>query len=207
MRIPRWSLFVPSAVLACSCLPPEPICSRIDKTGALFVGDFISSNDDRTGTFSQTTLERVRVVEIFKGLPTDIKEVWIDPSSGISCYDAHEPGKRYLFSGSSHGVHPEFKVEFKNYPGENKPAPAGFDSKTAFLVSTGSRTGTRLAEGADEELAFLRRWKQGQSTPRIFGFLHQVHNQDLSQIPSRMAVPSATPVAGAFVFPTNDAGP
>lgn len=79
---------------ACSCGPPQPICTRVDKAGVLFVGDVLSSSDDHTGTFAQFTLERVRVVEIFKGLPEGTKEVWVNPGSGTSCYAELPVGKR-----------------------------------------------------------------------------------------------------------------
>src|SRR5579859_956889 len=112
-------------VEACSCGPSMPICTRIDQSTVLFIGDILNSNDDHTGTFAQLTLERVRVVEVFKGLPEGTKEVWLNPGSGTSCYGELSVGKRYLIDGLNVGkVSPEIADQSRNYRGDLKPLPA-----------------------------------------------------------------------------------
>src|SRR3979411_1653389 len=90
------ALFALRLALGCSCGPKTPVCTRINGPGVYFLGDMLSSNDDGTGTFGQLTLERFKVIEVFKGLPPDVKEVWVNPASMTSCYSPHSLGKRYL---------------------------------------------------------------------------------------------------------------
>src|SRR5436189_5328067 len=91
-------LFACRLSLGCSCGPPTPVCSRIDSIAVFFLGDLISSNDDGKGTFAQLTLEHFKVIEIFKGLPEDATEVWVDPGSMTSCYSPNQVGQRYLIA-------------------------------------------------------------------------------------------------------------
>lgn len=141
----------------------------------LFVGDVLDSNDDRTGTFSQLTLERVRVVEIFKGLPNGTEEVWLNPSSGTSCYAALPVGRRYLIDGFNvTKVSPDIADQSRNYKGDRKPLPAGFDPATALVVSTSGCGRSALAEPQNEDLSFLQAYKANRWQPRVSGFVDQV---------------------------------
>jgi len=160
--------------LACSCVGNlPPLCSRIDKIGVAFLGEILSSNDDGTGTFGQLTLERVRVIEVYKGLPDGIAEAWIDPGSMTSCYGPHQVGKRYLIIGQAGQAPADLANHSVNYRGEKKPLPYGFDPATSRVVSSMACDGSRIAGDADDEIAFLRSWKAGKYTPRVLGQLYE----------------------------------
>jgi len=160
---------------ACEC-HLDPACSYVSRSDIIFVGKVTYSNDDGSGTFVQATPIRFEVEEAFKGLPPDVHEVWIDPGSFTSCYAEYPVGKRYLVFASS-------KLDFSNLvamtivngPRGLKPSPPGFDPNhppTVYLANECSGTREVSANTEDyvaSDLAFLRAWKKGQSTTRVYG--------------------------------------
>jgi hypothetical protein len=166
-------LFACRLSLGCSCGPQTPVCSRIDSIGVFFLGDVISSNDDGTGTYAQLTLEHFKVIEMFKGLPDDATEVWVNPGSMTSCYGTHQVGKRYLIAAFSVTISPDLANRSVNYRGEKKSLPQGFDPKTSLVVTSGACLDSAIAAKSDEDIAFLRAWKKGNSSTRILGQLNE----------------------------------
>jgi len=73
--------------LACSCASYEPVkaCQIYQRTSVIFRGRVIDTNHDPSAGSGQMTLYRFKVLEAFKGLPPNTKEVFIDPGSGTSC--------------------------------------------------------------------------------------------------------------------------
>ena len=141
----------------------------------LFIGDIIESNDDHTGTFSQLALERVRVVKIFKGLPEGTQEVWVNPGSGTSCYGELPAGKRYLIDGADVGkLIPEIANQSRNYRGERKPLPAGFDPTSALVVSMAMCGRSALATPENQDVQFLEAYKGRYWQPRVSGVVDQL---------------------------------
>jgi hypothetical protein len=173
LKLTALLLFACRLSLACSCGPTTPICSRIDSIGVFFLGDLISSNDDGTGTFAQSTLEHFKVIEIFKGLPEDATEVWVDPGSMTSCYSPHQAGTRYLIAAFRVVTSPDLENRSVNYRGEKKPLPQGFDPKTSLVVMSGGCLSSAIAAKSGEDIAFLRAWRKGASTSRILGQLNE----------------------------------
>jgi hypothetical protein len=177
-----------SLSLGCSCEPPTPICSRIERIGVFFLGEVISSNDDGTGTFAQLTLERFKVIEIFKGLADGTKEVWVDPGSMTSCYSPHQTGKRYLMAGLAITAAPDVANRSVNYRGERKPLPNGFDPATSKIVHSSECLRSSLAANSEGDIAFLRAWKRGTSPTNILG---QVSLSPFSEARRRLPVTDA----------------
>jgi hypothetical protein len=86
------------AAWACSCLIYEPTraCEIRHSATTIFKGRVLDTNATVDGGFNTWALYRFRVDEIFKGLPAETKEVFIDPGSGTSCMTAFQLGQDYL---------------------------------------------------------------------------------------------------------------
>jgi hypothetical protein len=147
--------------LACSCASYEPVkaCQIYQRTPVIFRGRVIDHNDDRTAGFGQMTLYRFKVLEAFKGLPPDTKEVFIDPASMTSCYTQFALDRDYLvYTG---GTQPEptavtvLRGAQPNSP--VKPIPAAWKGLERLPVYTvGGCSPTRTVGENDADLAFLR---------------------------------------------------
>jgi hypothetical protein len=162
MRVSR-CIFGLTAVpaLACSCGSYEPVkaCEMIDRAPVIFRGRAIDTNHDPTAGFDQATLYRFSVVESFKGLPANVKEVFIDPASFTSCYRDFAFDRDYLvytgralsnFAGMSIvGRHPP------NSPGKQNPAAwRGLEDLRVYVVD--GCNPTRAVDRDDPNLAYLR---------------------------------------------------
>src|SRR2546429_7328241 len=91
-------------VLPCSCGSYEPVkaCQIYQRTPVIFRGRVIDHNHDPTAGFGQMTLYRFKVLEAFKGLSPETKEVFINPASMTSCYTEFALDHDYLvFTGGS----------------------------------------------------------------------------------------------------------
>jgi hypothetical protein len=156
--------------LACSCGSYEPAkaCQISQSTPVIFRGRVIDDNDDRTAGFGQMTLYRFRVLEVFKGLPPDTKEVFIDPASMTSCYTQFDLDHDYLvYTG---GTQPApaavtvLGVRQPNLPRKQMPAAwKGLEQLPVYLV--GGCSPTRVVEDRDADLAYLRSYAKGSLQP------------------------------------------
>ena len=158
---------------ACDCGAPAPACAYVSAAPVVFVGTPVFSNDDGSGTFLQQTLYRFTVDEIFKGLPEDTKEVWVDPGSYTSCYAEYKLGVKLLVFASETRFVPVDTAAMtiaKPTTAKKKPLPPGFDPKMPVYYAP-ECSGTRMAVSADADIAWLRLWKKGDSQTRIQGIV------------------------------------
>lgn len=162
-----FSSFVGSA---CDCVAPGPACAYVTTAPVVFVGTPVYTNDDQSGTFLQQTLYKFEVEEVFKGLPDGTKEVWIDPGSFTSCYAEYRLGAKLLVFASKHsGESGDSTAMTVAAPGKKtKPLPPGFDRKMPVYYAP-ECNGTRPAELAAADIAWLRSWKKGKTRARLYG--------------------------------------
>jgi hypothetical protein len=73
---------VPS--FGCDCGPPGHASQYVSEASIVFVGKVVFTNDDGSGTFIQKTLVHFEVEEAFKGLGSQMHDVWVDmrPNAG-----------------------------------------------------------------------------------------------------------------------------
>jgi hypothetical protein len=157
---------------SCECGAPGPACAYISAAPVVFVGTPIFSNDDGSGTFRQQTLYKFTVDEIFKGLPEGTKAVWVDPGSYTSCYAEYKLGVKLLvFASAGRFVPADTAAMTTAAPsGKKKPLPPGFDPEMAVYYVP-ECTGTREADFAGDDIAWLRSWKKGDTRTRIQGIV------------------------------------
>jgi hypothetical protein len=156
--------------MACSCGPQAyaPLCQRIDKVKVLFIGTAVETGDNNDGFIKGGLWYRFRVEEPFKGLDPGVREVVVDPASGTSCQEEFTVGKRYLISsyGNTLANQQAAAVTVGGFPQSEGPQrPAG------PLVVTGVCSGSRPAEGAAEEINFIRQYRLAPAPSSIFGFV------------------------------------
>jgi hypothetical protein len=158
-----------STGFSCSCGTPGPACSYVSTADLVFVGTPVYTNDDGSGKFTQETLYRFAVNEIFKGLTSESKEVWIDPGSFTSCYADYQLGKKYLVFANKQAVAPvdSSAMTFDSVR-NSKHVPSGFKSGTPVYYAP-ECNGTRLAETAAKDIEWLRAWRREETTTTILG--------------------------------------
>ena len=171
------ALGAPPCALSCDCRGPKPACAYV-AADAIFLGRVSFTNDDGSGTFAQATLVRFDVEEQFKGVPTDIRQTWVDPGSFTSCYENYKLGERYLIfarkvkppNGSS------AVTIMRERGGHRKPIPGAFNSANPpTLYYAPECSGSRPADSfphLDRDLAVLRAYRAGASLPRVLGNVH-----------------------------------
>lgn len=176
------STVMPGLACTCSSYEPAKACAIFHTTPVIFSGRVIDHNDDKTGGFRQITLYRFKVLEIFKGLPSGTKEVFIDPGSMTSCYTTFKSDADYLvYTGYSQPV--MAVTVLKNYqPTSNtKQMPAAWKGlERVPIYDVGVCSPTRTIRGNDPDVAFLRSiskygavgngWIEGRALQNI-GFL------------------------------------
>ena len=155
-----------SPAAACSCSPfaAMPLCQRIDAAKVLFVGTALETNEDYSFGIKSGTWYRFSVEEALKGVDPSVKEVIVDPSSGSSCYEEFEVGKRYLVS-SDGSLLKDQQVAAISIIGSSRngdqPRPTG------PVVVTGVCSGSRPVEYAKEDLDFIRQYITAPQPGRI----------------------------------------
>jgi len=191
---------------ACECGTPGPACAYVSATPVGFVGTPVFTDDDGSGTFVQRTLYKFTVDEIFKGLPEGTKEVWVDPGSYTSCYAEYKLGVKLLVFASEGRIFPTDTAAMTatKPTSKNKPLPPGFDSKMPVYFAP-ECSGTREADAASAEIAWLQSWKRGESRARIQGVVLDSFKWPLAGVKvvakgesGRLA--TITDAAGAFSF-------
>jgi len=167
------------------------------------VGDVLDSNDDGSGHFSQTTLQRVRVVEVFKGVPDDVEEIWVDPGSMSSCYAPLTVGRRWLIEA---GPARQFKDEQFLMQPPRKPWPVGFRLGASWVVSAPMCGNSAVVENAGDDLEFLRAQQAGKWKSRVIGRLEQSKSTQYGGPGLENAQIRVTGAAGTRVAMTDAAG-
>lgn len=135
--------------------------------GTVFVGKVVFTDDDGSGKFTQHTLVHFEVEESFKGLKSDVHDVWIDPGSCTSCYAEYKFGERYLAFAYGGSLLPKDSsaMSASSNGCKVKPLPAAFDLKNPPKVysapeCSGTRQIVRETESAvAKEIGWLRNYK------------------------------------------------
>jgi Carboxypeptidase regulatory-like domain len=163
-------LLAASPSFPCDCGAPSPACAYIAHAAVVFVGTPVYTNEDHSGTFNQQTLYRFHVEEIFKGLPEGTTEVWVDPGSFTSCYAEYELGLKLLvFASKGQFSFSDSTAMTVVTPRRNsKPLPPGFNPKMPVYYAP-ECNGTRGADLAGKEIAWLRLWEQGRTLTEFRG--------------------------------------
>lgn len=184
----------------CSCGPTAggPACSLVGSSDVIFTGRVAYSNDNGSGQFAQGTLVRFAVEEVFKGLPAGTTEVWIDPGSYTSCYAIYKVGYRYVMFASDPAKGGSASIVAmtvgRNQGQQQKPVPPGFDIRHPPKIYVSAEChGSRLAEYAEGDVQWLRAWKAGTTTTRIYGRI--LEHYDMYFLPPR----DEPPLAGVTV--------
>jgi hypothetical protein len=159
-----------ATALGCSCRAPDPSCAYVERASAVFVGTPVYTNDDPKKGFVQGTLYKFEVREVFKGLPEETREVWIDPGSYTSCYANYELGRELLVFAYRLEVtrNDSAAMTVAEHSPEEKPPPPGFDPNTPVYLAP-ECSGTRDAASAREDIEWLREWRAGRTRTRISG--------------------------------------
>jgi hypothetical protein len=157
------------AGFSCSCGIPGAACSYVSTSDVVFIGTPVYTNDDGSGKFTQETLYRFAVEEIFKGLAPESKEVWIDPGSFTSCYADYPLGKKFLVFANKQAIAPVDSPAMTFDSVKNsKHLPSGFKLGTPVYYAP-ECSGTRPAETAAKDIQWLGAWRRGETTTTILG--------------------------------------
>jgi hypothetical protein len=73
---------------------------------------------------------RFDIEERFKGVASELHQIWVDPGSFTSCYEDYRMGERYLIFATRRAESPNDTVAMtvmRNGDGQSKPVPPGFD--------------------------------------------------------------------------------
>ena len=187
----RWLLAV-GVAWGCSCAGDAPVCERFPKAPVVFTGKVLWGNDDGSGKFTQATLYRVRVEEVFRGLGTEEREVLIDPGSYTSCYREYRVGESYLFFAGTRGEVAATTVMRGNGPA--KVLPAGIEKLKVYESAICS--GSKLLAQAGGDVAWIRSSMRGETKTRVYGaaYQHRLFSE---------ADPGDVPLEGAKVVLTD----
>jgi hypothetical protein len=168
------ALSIPTPIWSCSCGAPKPACAYL-AADAIFLGRVAFTNDDGSGKFTQATLVRFDIEERFKGVTSDINQIWVDPGSNTSCYENYKLGERYLIFGRKTQFQSDSAaITIMPYShGKRKPLPRGFDpDKPPTVYYAPECAGSRPADDFphfDQDLALLRAYRAGTVLPRVLG--------------------------------------
>jgi hypothetical protein len=192
--------------LACSCASYEKVlaCEIFHKAPIIFRGRVVDHNHDPRLGFVQWTLYRFRIEEMFKGLPSSVKEVFIDPASFTSCYGEFHSNADYLiYTGGQESLE-TFSTYYsrvksvKNRDGSVKPLPDAWKDLgdvPVFPVGLCSPSGT--IQDDDPDLTYLRLASQGKLSAS--GSIQGIAAQNAG---SAFLFGDHLPVAGATITAT-----
>ena len=189
--------------LGCSCGKSAslPVCHRLGDTPVLFLGKPVEIVDHEYNS-RRGPWYRFAVEEVYKGFPSDIKEAMVDPDNFTTCTISFRVGKRYLIAGIR----------------GSRPVPAK-ETESETIIYTGQCWGSREAEHAADDIAFLRQFARSPQPARIFGSV-RVHADEhywygdhppLSGVRIQIAGPSGvvsitTGTDGDYVLPEVNPG-
>jgi carboxypeptidase family protein len=198
---PILTFIFPAGLVACNCGPGTwaPACETFYAARAVFLGTVLDHNDDGSGKFTQWTGYLVRVDEVFRGLDSSDKEVFIDPGSFTSCYTHYSINKQYLFvvGGQTNFLAMSVITEGRT----SKTFPARWESKKDLRVySSPGCSSTRDSTDAVADVSWLRARAKGETKTRVYGLALQ--NYDAFYRPPRLEVDM--PLIGARITLTGD---
>jgi len=167
------SLFFCFGAESCDCDQGMLECS-FAAAQIVFKGRVDYDNDDGNGSFVQRTLIGFKVSEVFKGLPSSVDHLWVDPGSFTSCYAEYRWGQEYLvFAYSGVAMPTGTSLMTLAQPGSRvRQLPPEFVSGNSPPVYFAPECmGTRPADYPDfnNDLALVRRYAAGTPIPRIVG--------------------------------------
>ncbi len=159
---------------ACDCGLPGPACAYVAHAKVVFIGTVTFTDHDPALGLRQRTFVRFTVEQAFKGLPSGVHDVWIDPGSFTSCYAEYPVGTRLLVFGYGGMQILSDTAMVSTLPGELKPKPLPVGmSPTTIVYSAPECSGTREMDNRDSgmnaDLIYLRQFKAGTAAPEIRG--------------------------------------
>jgi hypothetical protein len=212
---------------ACDCGPAGPACAYVGRAAVVFIGTVEFTDHDPSLGVRQSTHVGFKVEEGFKGVPSDVRTIWIDPGSFTSCYAEYHVGERLLVFAYGGRTMPQDASMMSVVPGQlkPKPVPPGMNQGAQTLVySAPECSGTRLADahdrGLDLDIDYLRQFGAGAATLSvrgrvtedsgfgIFGLdpLPGLSGAAVSLTGSGIARSTITDQDGYYVFPNTPAG-
>jgi len=166
----------PLRLSACDCGPAGPACAYVGRASVAFVGTVTFTDHDPTMGLRQRTFVRFHIEEVFKGVSSDVPDVWVDPGSFTSCYAEYHVGERLLVFGYGGLAMPPDTAAMSVVPGQVKPKPLPevLHSKMPTLVYLAPEcSGTRQLDPRDRriglDLEYLRQFKAGTAGTSVRG--------------------------------------
>jgi Carboxypeptidase regulatory-like domain len=180
LRLIARCLFAALAVISvqkaigCECAASN-ICEKVLEVPVIFLGEVIEGGLEpgRDAWDAATSSARLRVVERFKGLPKDAKEVVVQLNfmPGMCSSVPYRKGEQTLVF-------------------------AARDDEEG-LLGDGPCTDSQFAKDVPDELAYVRRYFKGQTSPTIWGRI--AANETASLVDFVLDVDKAQPMEGARV--------
>jgi hypothetical protein len=187
MRLAAGLFLVSSLLRGLTCGDDAPACERYPGARAVFTGTVLRGSDHADGNFQRGTLFLVRVVEVFKGLRLDQREVVVDPRS----YSQYQLGAVHLFYGGQEL--PASEVQRDGHPG---PWPNVWVEKRKLKVyPVATCGGSKEVARAGEDLRWIRRALLEKQATRVFGATYQLY----ASIATSVKAGSNVPLEGATV--------
>jgi hypothetical protein len=123
---------------ACICGSAEfaPACQRISTSEVVFIGENLE--------FTPGKWYRFRIQQIYKGLNSDTREVFINYGAGTSCATEYAIGKTYIIFAS-------------------------MVNQSPLTVASWACFGSRRADLNAADVDFLENYRQGKTTTSIYG--------------------------------------
>jgi Carboxypeptidase regulatory-like domain len=170
--------------LACVCVSYEPIktCQIYQSAPVIFRGRVIDHNDNGSGHFTQMTLYRFKVLEAFKGLSPEVKELFINPGSGTDGYRTFASDRDYLiYTGSAYPTPPP-AADFLIAMERTKPKPPAWNGLEQLPVYDifGCCNPSRVVDEKDPDVAYLR--SASKIGPQSDGWIEGRIGQNLSRL-------------------------
>jgi hypothetical protein len=167
------AIFLPG-LSACDCGPAGPACAYVGRAAVVFIGTVEFTDHDPSQGLRQSTHVRFKVEEAFKGVPADVRAIWIDPGSFTSCYAEYQIGERLLVFAYGGRTMPPDASMMSVVPGQSEPKPVPPEMNQRTLVySAPECSGTRLADARDHgvglDIEYLRQFRAGTATPSVRG--------------------------------------
>ncbi len=165
----------PAILNACSCGPlsSAPACELLGHSDVIFRGQVIGIEDVRTPPATYAIrFHRFRVDRAYQGLDPKTTEILINGDSWTTCRANYSIGREYLMFARSMS-----------------------DTQGKPLLISSICSGSRPAENAAADIAYLESYRKGETQTRIFGKAVQF----MSAFVGRMEPDELIPAAGAAV--------
>jgi hypothetical protein len=147
----------------------------------VFTGTVLQGNAPGDGRLQRGTLFLVRVVEVFKGLHLDQREVLVDPRT----YSQYQVGAVYLFYGGQ-----ELAASEVHRDGHHGPWPVEWVEKRKLKVyAVATCGGSKEMARAGRDLRWIR-WALGRNLPtRVYGTTYQIYSSTEAYVETGSNVP------------------